>query len=127
MIKRLLIALSLLIVVGCNKDTYNSILGTWALVDYTAINVRTGEKLNAITDVKTWTFCDSGSAYINGSTPITYTINDRFLTFKYINTGKEFVYEIEDLTESILKVYFYFVPGRYQDGMDQWYTFTKMK
>ena len=124
---RIILALSLLLICACGKMKPNPIVGTWALVDYTHVNIRTGKMVSGQTDVKTWTFLESGSAYINGSTPITYTINDRFLTFKYINTGKEFVYEIEDLTESTLKVYFYFVPGRYQDGMDQWYTFKKMK
>ena len=79
------------------------------------------------TDVKTWTFLESGSAYINGSTPIIYTINGKFLTHSYMNKELEIVYEIEELSSTTLKVYWYRVPGKYQDGMDNWYTFTKMK
>ena len=123
----LMMLLGVLLVVGCSKETQNPIVGKWALVDYTAINVRTGKKMSASTDVKTWTFRDGGSAYINGSTPLTYTINDKYLTISYVSSGKEIVYEIEELTTTTLKVYWYFVPGKYQDGMDEWYTFTKTK
>ena len=125
--RKILLIIFLFSFIGCSKEMPNPIVGTWALVDYTAINVRTGEKMSASTDVKTWTFKDGGSAYINGSTPLTYTINDRYLTISYVSSGKEIVYEIEELTTTTLKVYWYFVPGKYQYGMDEWYTFTKMK
>lgn len=126
--KRILIMfIGVLLIVGCSKETNNQILGTWALVEYTAINVRTGECLKAETDVKTWTFTKGGSAYVNGSTPLTYTINGKYLTTKYLKTGREIVYEIVELSKSKLKVYWYAAPGKYQDGTDMWYTFTKMK
>ena len=125
--KRILIAISLLFVVGCSKDDSQRIVGTWALVDYTAINVRTGKVMSSATDVQTWTFYDSGSAYVNGATPLTYYIMGKHLTITYVNSGLEVVYEIEELSETNLKVYWYFVPGKYQDGMDNWYTFIKMK
>ena len=113
--------------IGCTKENQDPIIGTWALIDYTAINVRTMKKMSASTDVKTWTFHETGTAYINNATPLTYTINGKYLTLSYVNTGREIVYEIEELSDSRLKVYWYFVPGQYQDGMDQWYTFIKMK
>lgn len=83
--------------------------------------------LSGTTDVKTWTFQESGSAYINGSTPLTYAIRGKRLIHTYVNTGVKKEYQIDELSESTLKVYFPFVPGAYQDAMHQWYTFTRMK
>ena len=52
------------LVVSCNKDIPNPIIGTWALVDYTAYSTESGRKLNPATGVESWTFRKSGSAYV---------------------------------------------------------------
>ncbi len=127
MIKKIVLAISILLICGCSKERPNPIVGTWALVDYTYVNIRTGKKSTGSTNVKTWTFKDSRSAYINGSTPLTYAIKGKCLIHTYINTGMVKEYQIEELSESTLKVYFPFVPGPYQDALHQWYTFTRMK
>lgn len=121
--------LCILLLAGCStKEAMpDPILGTWALVEYTYLNYRTGKMSSGKTDVETWIFKEGGTAYVNGATPLTYTLVGNILTMTYVSSGKEIVYEIEELTTTTLKVYWYFVPGKYQDGMDEWYTFTKMK
>lgn len=124
--KKIIVLLLLVLAIGCSKDAPD-IVGTWALKDFTAINARTGEKLNGATDVKTWTFNREGSAYVNGNIPMTYTMNGKYLSLVNVNTGNEMVYEVEELSLYTLKVYWYAMPGKYQDGTDCWYTFSKME
>ena len=127
--KKIFIAFSLLFIIACSKETEtpNPLLGTWALVDFTAIYTSTGNKTTASTDVETWTFQDYGSAYVNGGTPIQYTLDGKYLSMTYVTTGVHNTYFIEVLTESTLKVYWKFPRNEHQEEMDLWYTFTKMK
>ena len=124
--KKILLAIALFIIMGCNTDKPDPIIGTWALVDIIAYRPITGEKLSAAADIKTWTFHESGSAYVNGSTPMTYTIDGKYLSLTYVNSGRTITYEIVELTESTLKVYSFTPPNQYQDGVELWFTFTKM-
>ena len=127
MMKRFALLLSLILVSGCEKRTPPFIVGTWALLDYTYINLEKGEKVKATTDVKTWKFLESGLGYVNGSDPITYTQKEKVLTITYLNSGKKSRYEIEDLTYSYLKVYWHTPPSQYYKGSDSWYTFIKIE
>ena len=122
----LMMLLGVLLVVGCSKETQNPIVGKWALVDFSSTNKRTGQLHTASTDVKMWTFEESGSAYINGATPATYTIKDNNLVFKF-PSGKEASYKILRLDEQNLEVTWTTIPEKYQDPSEWWYCFTKMK
>lgn len=123
----LIILLGILLVVGCSKETPNPIVGTWALYDYGVTNARTGKALTASTDVKTWTFNESGSAYINGSIPLTYVIKDNILVLTYVRSGKEQSYKIVELNDHYLEVEWTTIPGKYQDPSEWWYCFSKME
>lgn len=123
--KRILFVVLLLIAAGCEKDQQDLIVGTWALIDYTVIDNNTGEEVLGGTDVETWTFNNAGSAYVNGSTPMTYTIEEKHLTITYVSSGTRIRYDIEELTHSTLKVHWFVPSGQY--GFDDWYTFTRMK
>ena len=126
--RKILLFLLVAVVIGCTKDTLSKqILGNWALVDYTCVNARTNNQMSAATDVKMWTFTNSGSAYVNGSTPLTYTLNGKRLSVTYVNNGKVIDYDIEELSSTTLKVYWFEKMGKNQDNLHCWYTFTKMK
>lgn len=119
--KRILLLLSLFFVIACEKEGKDLIFGTWALVDYTVIDTKTGKEVSGGTDVKTWMFNDAGSAYVNGGTPLTYKINGDHLTITYVNTGNTVKYDIEELTKSTLRVYWH------SSWYDNWYKFSRMK
>lgn len=128
--KRLaLLAILAMFVVGCQKES-DPILGVWALVDYQCyIN---GHQTLASTDVKTWTFKEGHVGYINSNTPIEHNTNGVFLTLTYVKSGKSMTYEIQELTDNMLQVYWnkpkiYIKPGDYLDGSDNIYIFKKME
>jgi len=118
--KRIIFILMFFLVVSCSKDIPNPIVGTWALVDYTAYSTELGRKLNAATGVESWTFRKSGSAYVNGGTPMSYEVNGNTLSLYNLKMKTTQYYQIEELTEYTLKVYWR------ATSSDNWYTFTKM-
>lgn len=126
--RKVLVALLLAAAIGCTKDFPSEmIVGDWALVEYFVTNDKTGTQVSATTDVKLWTFHKSGSAYVNGATPLTYTISGKRLRLIYVNNGNEANYEIWTLSPTNLEVYWHTNVPYVNYGYNHWYTFTKMK
>lgn len=121
--------LCILLLAGCStkEEKPDPIVGTWALVEFTHLNYRTGKMLSGKTDVETWIFKEGGTAYVNGATPLTYTLIGNILTMTYVKSGTEKVYIVEELTEATLRVRWDTPNTQASDGGKDWYTFTKME
>ena len=125
--KRILMIIGIILVAGCSKNANNLIVGTWAMVDFSVTNLRTGEKVNGKTDIKMWTFNENGYAFKNGSTPLTYVLNGGHLTFTYLNSGNKQSFDVLKLNDKNLEVTWTSTPGAYQDASEWWYCFAKME
>lgn len=113
----------MLFAVACSKEEVpSSILGDWSLVDYTCVGVITGEASSS-TDVQTWTFDDKGYLSVNKVDYYPYTIRANRLIITY-NKNKV-TYELEELSDKELKVYWFTPQSMYQQGYESWYTFVR--
>ena len=121
--------LCILLLAGCStkEEKPDPIVGTWALLEYTHLSYRTGKMTSWKADVETWIFKEGGTAYIDGATPLTYTLIGDILTITHVKTGKETVYIVEELTETSLRFRLDIPSTQVSDGGKYWYTFTKME
>lgn len=102
--------IGILALLGCTKADPDLIVGNWKIATcfVTYANGETG-----YTDaypVRTWSFKEDGTGYIDGKTIMEWSRRDFFLFITDYSIAKTLRYEIITLTDKMLKVYWYYTP-----------------